>query len=48
MGFIGWFLLAWAVASVIATPLVGRFVASRLTTREPERAPDLTTTTVQD
>jgi hypothetical protein len=30
MDFLDWFLLLWVVASVIATPLVGRLVAARI------------------
>lgn len=43
MQFLGWFLLAWVVASAVATPLVGRLIANRLGDPPPEkdRTPEL-------
>jgi hypothetical protein len=39
MSVLGWCLLIWAVLSAIATPFVGRLVASRLGDHEPEQTP---------
>ena len=44
MDFLDWFLVAWVVASVVATPLVARFVARRLgePPTDERSAPELT------
>lgn len=39
MSVLGWCLLIWAVLSAIATPFVGRLVASRLSDHEPKQTP---------
>lgn len=37
--FVSWFLMGWAITSAIATPLVGRLVADRLTdNQEPDNS----------
>jgi hypothetical protein len=44
MSFFAWFLLGWAVVSVIATPFVARLVAHRLGDPPAEAAPDFVRT----